>query len=377
MSRKTLSQEDVARLLTERSAEARIVTATTLAGQLDRGELSEAERRLAEDIFRLMARDAEVSVRRALSTHLKESPALPHDVAVTLAHDLEAVALPVLQFSQVLTDSDLLEIVRSQGAAKQVAVASRSAVSEAVSEALVDTGDQKVVGTLVANQGAEISEQALQRVIDDFGKESAIQGSLVQRARLPVTVAERLLTVVSANLREHLVTRHLLADRIADDVMMQSRELATITLSAGADSEGVEGLVRHLHVNGRLTPSILLRAVCMGDLAFFVAGMAELAGIPILNAHKLIYDTGPRGLHSISHQAHLPDQLFPAFRCAIDVARENAFDGGELDRERFSRRMIERILTQYEALGVTFDSADLEYLLSKMNQLPTNITGQP
>ena len=52
------------------------------------------------------------------------------------------------------------------------------------------------------------------------------------------------------------------------------------------------------------------------------------------------------------------------------MARENQFDGGELDRERYGRRMIERILTQYEKLGVTFASADLEYLLTKMNQLP-------
>jgi hypothetical protein len=33
--------------------------------------------------------------------------------------------------------------------------------------------------------------------------------------------------------------------------------------------------------------------------------------------------------------------------------------------------MIERILTQYEKLGVTFDSPDLEYLLTKMDHLPS------
>ena len=42
---------------------------------------------------------------------------------------------------------------------------------------------------------------------------------------------------------------------------------------------------------------------------------------------------------------------------------------GEYDRERYSRRMIERILTQYGDLGVEFESDDLEYLLAKMAQL--------
>ena len=59
-------------------------------------------------------------------------------------------------------------------------------------------------------------------------------------------------------------------------------------------------------------------------------------------------------------------------RAAIDVARETEYDGGENDRERYSRRMIERILTQYGDLGVEFDSDDLEYLLTKMGQLPAD-----
>ena len=57
--------------------------------------------------------------------------------------------------------------------------------------------------------------------------------------------------------------------------------------------------------------------------------------------------------------------------------RSTEFDGGELDRERYGRRMIERILTQYEELGVTFASADLEYLLTKMNQVPMRPADRP
>ncbi|NQU55871.1 MAG: hypothetical protein HQ513_01460, partial [Rhodospirillales bacterium] len=40
--------------------------------------------------------------------------------------------------------------------------------------------------------------------------------------------------------------------------------------------------------------------------------------------------------------------------------------------ERYSRRMIERILTQYGDLGVEFESEDLEYLLKKMSDLPVD-----
>jgi uncharacterized protein (DUF2336 family) len=370
MVKNKLTRQDVDKLLKERSVEVRVETATKLATQFENGELSPTERRLAGDILRLMAHDAAVQVRQALAIHLKESAALPHDLAVDLARDVDTVALPILQFSKSLTDVDLIEIVRSREVLKQLAITRRANVSTTVSEALVETGTQEVVVSLVSNEGADISEQSLQAIVDAFGEETAVQGSLVHRNNLPVTVAERLVTMVSDQWREHLVSRHQLAGNLASDITRQSRERATINLSAGSDREDVEGLVRHLNSNDRLTPSIMLRAVCMGDMAFFEAGMAELSGVPLNNARALVYDSGGLGFKAIYDKGKLPSSLFPAFRCALDVAQENSFDGGEQDRERYCRRMLERILTQYEKLGVNFDSNDLEYLLAKLDHLP-------
>lgn len=175
MTGNKLSEQDVNRLLADPSGEARAEMAAKIAADFDAGELTGSERKMAEDIFRLMVKDAEVRVREALSQNLKENPTVPHDVAMSLARDVDSVALPVLQFSEALSDEDLIEIVRSQA--------------------------------------------------------------------------------------------------------------------------------------------------------------------------------------------------------AIDVARETEYDGGDRDRERYSRRMIERILTQYGDLGVDFDSDDLEYLLTKMDQLPPDTLG--
>ena len=58
-----------------------------------------------------MAQDAELAVRRALSHSLRSAAQLPHDVALRLASDVEAVALPILINSPVLTDQDLIALV--------------------------------------------------------------------------------------------------------------------------------------------------------------------------------------------------------------------------------------------------------------------------
>lgn len=377
MAQPHLSREDVVRLLSDPSASAKVETAAKLARDFDQGSLSESEKQLAEDIFRLMAQDAEIQVRQALAINLKESMALPHDVAVRLAEDVDTVALPVLQFSMVLSDDDLVRIVKSQGSSKQRAIAVRPSVSESLSEALVEMSDADAVSRLVANDGAQLSEPILQKVIDHFGETPDIQDPLIRRALLPVTVAERLVTLVSDQMRQTLIDRHHLPQDIVSSLIKQSRERATITLAAGIDREDVEALVRQLKEHGRLTPSLLLRAVCMGDMPFFEAAMAELGDVPLLNAQQLIHDPGRKGFLALYSKVSLPSAMAVAFLCAIDVAHETELDGGEMDRERYCRRMIERILTKYEIIGVTFDSSDLDYLLAKMDKLPASLIQPP
>jgi len=372
MTRQKLTGEDVTKLLADSSAETRAAAAAKIASEFGDNALTDSERKLAEDILRMMAKDAEVRVREALAHNLKENPHLPHDMAKSLAHDVDSVALPVLQFSEVLNDTDLIEIVRGHGAVKQVAIANRPKVSESLSDALVETRDEEVVTNLVANVGAEISEASLQRVVDDFGDREKIQGAMVRRPKLPITVSERLVTMVSEGMKEELARRHELPANITTDLILQSRERATLSLSTESDADDLERLIQQLHENGRLTPSIVVRALCMGDLNFFEAAMAQLTGVPLVNVRQLIHDTGRLGLRGVWQRAGLPETHFMAVRAAIDVARETEYDGGENDRERYSRRMIERILTQYGDLGVEFESDDLEYLLTKMSQLPAD-----
>lgn len=370
MTNARLTEGDVRKLLSDPSGVTRAETAAKLAIQFDQGDLSPSERAMAEQIFRIMVKDAEVRVREALAVNLKENPNVPHDVALTLAGDVDQVALPVLQFSEILSDADLVQIVRSQGASKQRAIAGRPKVSAVVADAIVDGADKDAVVTLVSNEGAEITETSFEKVIDKFGEDEAVQTPMVKRSALPVTIVERLVHRVSENLREHLLTHHEMPPSIAADLILQARERATIGLSTASAEEDVERLVHQLYSNGRLTPSIVLRALCMGDMKFFEYALARRVGIPVLNARMLIHDSGDLGLQGLYGKSGMPKSFYPAIKAAISVAKEMSYDGEDGDRERYARRMLERVLTQYGDLGVDFDNDDLEYLLAKMNDLP-------
>ncbi len=365
-----LTSIDVRRLIADPSAENRTRTAEKIALEFDGGLLKPDERRIAEEIFRLMVRDAELRVRTALSENLKECAQLPHDLALELARDVDEVALPILEFNQVLSDDDLIDIVRSQGSQKQMAIARRASVSDAVSSALVDHGDVEVVTTLVRNPGAELSEATLDKVIDKHGDVEAVQQPLVDRHSLPLPIIERLVAKVSEQLKEQLVAKHDMPPDMAADLIIDSREQATVSLAGGKtrSDEELMALLQQLRFNGRLTPSLLLRATCTGDMQFLEAGLAVLIGIPMSNASKLVQEGGELGFRSIYDRAGLPARLYPAFRAAVWVAMETEYDGGPEDRQRYARRTIERFVTQIEDLEGTLSDDDLDYLLDKLER---------
>jgi len=366
-----LSDQDVQRLLTDPSAENRAITAEKISGQFETGALSDKERQLAEDIFRMMAQDAEERVREALARNLKEAPNLPPDVAKSLAADVsDKVALPVLQFSPALDDGDLVEILKTAGGARQEAIAERATVSQAVSDAIIDTGNEAAVAKLVGNEGAEISEESLTKVAETYADSNLVKDPLVHREQLPMTVAERLVAKVSDSLKEYLVTHHELPAEVATDLVLQSRERATIgLLSRDAEDADVEQLVRQLWDHGRLTPSIILRALCVGDIHFFEAAMAVLAGVPLVNARVLVHDDGELGLKSLYDKARLPPALYPAIRSAMDLVMDAEAERSDADPDYHMRLMLERVLTQIEDLVDEYGIENVDYLLGKLNKL--------
>jgi len=255
--------------------------------------------------------------------------------------------------------------VQQGSAQKQEAIAGRDDVSEQVADALVSTADESAVALLMGNARAHIATTSLDTAIERFGASDRVKTNMVHRADLPVTIAERLVVMVSERLQAYLVSHHELPVSIATDMVLQSRERATLRLSLGSSEPQLEKLVRQMHHNQRLTPLLVLRALCLGDMAFFEMAMAVMAKVPVANARVLIHDDGPNGLASLYERASMPPRLLAAVRVAADVVRGTEFDGGERDRERYRSRVITRILTQFEDLP----QEDLDYLLDKLGDV--------
>lgn len=360
-----LSSHDVARLMAEPSPDLREELAGRLAADLSGNTLTVTEVALAQDIVRILARDVEEKVRAALSRGLRHTSQLPRDVARKLAGDVEFVALPLLADCMVLTDDDLIDIVRAGSCLKQEAIASRTNLPEAVSDVIIAHAQEPAVVVLMGNTAANIADASFGKAVDRFAANTRVKEAMVLRGRLPAAVAERLVTMVSKALQTHLVMTHELSPAIATDIVLSAREHAIIHLSWGASDEELRHMVTQMHRNDRLTPSLLLRSLCTGDIAFFEAAMAVRGDIPLENAQILIHEPGRRGLAALYRKAAMPPALYNAVLAAVDVVDETGFDGQPHDLERFRSRVISRVLTLVE----TVDDADADYLLDKLEDV--------
>ncbi|GHF26241.1 hypothetical protein GCM10017044_21440 [Kordiimonas sediminis] len=358
-----LTSSDVARLLQDPSGENRAAAAAKVAMTFSGNDLSPSARKIAEDIFNVMVRDAEVRVRKALSENLKDNPSVPHDIATVLARDVDEVALPVIEFSTVLTDGDLVELVQTRGVDVQVAIAKRETVSSDVADVIAEKGEEAAVATLVGNEGAKIAEGTMNKVLDKYSESDLVKEPLAHRGELPLNIAERLVTLVSEQLQQHIMTHHNVSASTATDLLMTSREKATVSLLSGTENTTtLNQLIEQLYTNKRLTPSLVVRALCMGDTGFFEAALAKLADIPVLNVYKLITKGGEMGLAKLFEKAGIPENYIKVSRVALDVVEETQSAAGD-NREVFRQLMIERVLTKMED---TVDADSLDYLLSKL-----------
>jgi uncharacterized protein (DUF2336 family) len=365
ITRSALTEVDIRTLVRGATDDERAAAAHKLCRRVD-GDLDDAEREAAYEVLRLMAADAAELVRRALAVTLKNSPNLPRDVAMRLAKDVDSVAIPVLHNSPVFTDEDLAEIIRVCPSAKQLAIARRAALSETVTAALVTHGSEEAVKAACANDNALFSENALRDACERFGDSAGVTAAIAFRKVLPISIGERLVHLVTEQVRQHLVDRHALSAETALEIAFGTRERATVDLvdQAGRASD-LRAFVAHLRKQERLTPSLLLRAVAHGHMGFFEWALAELAGVPHHRTWLMIHDAGVLGLRAIYQRAELPQRLLPAFRAAVDTYHLLQMEGDAHDSNAFQERMLQRFLTQPNAAA----REDVDYLIERMDLL--------
>jgi len=358
-----LSASQVEQLLEDRTETVRGNTAAGVASEYASGRLRPEERRIAEEILSILAHDTAEQVRGALSSQLQHCPFLPPSIALPLARDVETVSLPMLRFSNALTESQLIELAESSCETKLTAIAGRDGVQAPVAGVVAERGGEDSVIVLLRNLSAEIGENDLLKITERFPEHDRVHKAMVDRPALPSVVVHHLVTLVSDQLREYLVEKHQLPRKIVDSILQQSAERTLVESIGKTKGENYTQLIRDLAGQRELTPTLLLRALCFGELVFFDRCMACMTNLPLETVQSVLYSGGAASHRTLYAQLELPEDLFPAFHAGLTVASEIVNDEDAVWGPETTGQIITRIAGLYDRVS----PEGLDEMLSRLD----------
>jgi hypothetical protein len=137
-----------------------------------------------DEVLCQLAELVEVEARAHVAKLLAPLERAPGTVVVKLANDDIEVAKPLLEFSSVLSDDDLIDIIGRQSEEHRVAIAGRDKVPERVGEAIVAHGDTSSVVRLMRNNSAEFDKATLEKLVERAARDTEIAADLRNRPEI-------------------------------------------------------------------------------------------------------------------------------------------------------------------------------------------------
>ena len=255
-------------------------------------DLAPRERELVSDVMISLLRQAEKDLRAAISERLAVLPESPLRVILHIANDDISVAEPVLKSSMVLSDLDLLYIIKSKTPEYWQAIAMRPVLSDGVINVLADTKETGTVTALSENQNIRLTRHAFE-VISGIGRESDdVARPLLMRPDVPEDLARKMYGYVGAELKTYLRDYYNIIDEdmitAIDDVVFELSDpgkhkdyMPTVHMTAMANQYAAAG---------RLTLGAMIEILQRGQYASFIAMFSRYTGFSVMDVHDMMKD---------------------------------------------------------------------------------------
>jgi uncharacterized protein (DUF2336 family) len=255
-----------------------------------------------------LAHDQETRVRAILSDEIKALACIPKKIVLALAHDIEEiVAGPILQYSPLLSDTDLMEIIASAKADQTLkAIAGRQPLSANLADAIVGSLDIPAVAALLLNPKAEIREKTLDRIIAEAEQVRALQQPLVLRADLSPRAIRRVASFVGAELIEQLSERHGLDATTQKALKTELRtRLERASAPAAISEEKASAAVAAALRARTLGEAFVVAAAEAGHKETVALALSELARVPTEIVRKILAAKTARPITALVWRAKL------------------------------------------------------------------------
>lgn len=281
-------------LARDRSVKSRNELATVIKDlfQDENTVLSDREKDLMFKVIETLFQEVEVSIRQSLSEQLANLDDLPESLAIYLASDKIQIAYPILTRSCVLKDTDLIKIIRQRTKEHHLAITLRKEISESVSDALVETGEEDVIVSLLYNKNSKISNSTMAYLVEQASRVDTFQDPLVHRDDLDAELAEKLYAWVSEALRQDIAAKF----DLPNDLLLKFNSAEEINPAAKkdglkkADSTATLDLVDQLKSKGMISVEVLVAALNQGEISLFFGLFSEMTKLSSEFIKDVVFD---------------------------------------------------------------------------------------
>lgn len=273
-----------------------------------------------------LARDELPRVRAIVAEEIARCETIPKRLVSRLAHDAElAVCGPVLQYSMLLSNEDLVEIIattRIEGAI--AAIARRSTVSEEVSDAIVASLDVPAVAQLLANTEANISDETLEKIISQAAAIEEWHEPLVIRPELSMRAVKRIATFVSRALIDDLAARHKLDGETQITLKAQVKHrIDNADDNEKSKRETIEA-VKAAYERQTLNDEMVINAASMRNKSAVVLALSLLSGVSARVIERVMDVKSARGIAALCWKSGLAMRTALAIQTfTIGIPRED------------------------------------------------------
>ncbi len=278
---------------------ARAELTSAVAGLLEAHvHLSNREQELLSDVLIGLIRQAESDLRAALAERLSVLDDAPLRLVLNLANDDIDVARPVLERSTVLSDLDLIYIVKARGAEHWQAIAARENLSGQLVDVLVDKYDEGTAIVLSANERAQMTWHALDVLTAMASNNENIAKPLLMRSELPDNIVRRLYDHVGQDLRHYIRDYYGI---FSGEVTTAIDEIMLEFTSAGQPelfmpNPRVIQAARQYSEKGKLTLHAMMQSLKRGQIASFIAMFSVYTGMPVEEMHDYMKQSSGKAL---------------------------------------------------------------------------------
>ena len=327
------------------------ITDLFLAGS---ARYSKRQVELFDEVFKILVEAIELKTRIKLACRFAANPAAPIAlVRAFAANDDAAVAGPVLSRSMALTETDLITSASTQSQGHLLAIAQREAISEAITDILIERGEQKVVHAVAKNAGAQISDDGFGELVLRAGADVELALHVGTRRDIPRHHFVKLLETASASVCSRIVAANpMLAEVVRETVTDVVDDINGAVRKRSAVHTKAKFRIKRLSEWKELREVDVHAGARAQDFEKTVTALAALAACGIEIAERAVLNENPGAVQIIAKAAGCSWATAKAL--LLMTVAERKMSKMDLERaranfEHLERRTAQRVLEFYEA----------------------------